>query len=88
MYLRVDLGNPNMLSNNPSYAITAPSSITTFRGRGDNATNDGGVVRYITLVPTPALESQPEQTIGNGGSATLNAKAAALAAILGLPTLR
>ncbi|MCC7225020.1 MAG: gliding motility-associated C-terminal domain-containing protein [Chitinophagales bacterium] len=62
-----------VLSNNPSYTITAPSSITTFRGRGDNATNDGGVVRYITLVPTPALDAGPEQTIGNGGSATLNA---------------
>lgn len=62
-----------VISTNASYPITATATVTTYRGRGDNAAADGGQLHYITLIPIPALDAGLEQTIGSGGSASLNA---------------
>ena len=70
----VDMANPSVvLGTNETYNHTPTAPITTIRGKGTNANQDGGIVLYLTLVATPALDAGVEQTINFGSSATLNA---------------
>lgn len=67
------LGNSTVIATGTTYNATMGTSQITYRVEANNPNIAGGIIKEITLLPTPQLSAGSDVQILPGASATLNA---------------